>query len=85
MNNESICPVTGKSRNSKESSGTSNRDWWPDQLNLSILHQHSNLSNPMAKGFNYADEFKKLDLKAIKKPANDVNCPKRKYAGTITE
>jgi len=67
MNKESICPVTGKSRNSKKGSGTSNRDWWPDQLNLSILHQHSNLSNPMGKDFNYADEFKKLDLKAIKK------------------
>jgi catalase-peroxidase len=46
---------------------TSNRDWWPNQLNLNILHQHSPLSNPMGKEFNYADEFKKLDLKAVKK------------------
>jgi catalase-peroxidase len=47
--------------------GTSIRDWWPNQLNLKILHQHSSLSNPMGKEFNYAEEFKKLDLKAVKK------------------
>ncbi|HSF82822.1 MAG TPA: catalase/peroxidase HPI [Anaerolineales bacterium] len=46
--------------------GTSNRDWWPNQLNLNILHQHSSLSNPMGEGFNYAEEFKKLDLQAVK-------------------
>jgi catalase-peroxidase len=46
---------------------TSNRDWWPNQLNLNILHQHSLLSNPMGKDFNYAEEFKKLDFKALKK------------------
>jgi len=45
----------------------SNRDWWPNQLNLNILHQHSPLSNPMGKEFNYADEFKKLDYEALKK------------------
>ena len=45
----------------------SNRDWWPNQLNLNVLHQHSPLSNPMGKEFNYADEFKKLDLEALKK------------------
>jgi catalase-peroxidase len=45
----------------------SNRDWWPNQLNLKILHQHSPLSNPMAKEFNYSEEFKKLDLEAVKK------------------
>jgi catalase-peroxidase len=45
----------------------SNQDWWPNQLNLKILHQHSPLSNPMDKEFNYAEEFKKLDLKAVKK------------------
>jgi len=43
------------------------RDWWPNQLNLKILHQHSSLSNPMGKEFNYAEEFKKLDLDAVKK------------------
>ncbi|MEW6014858.1 MAG: catalase/peroxidase HPI [Candidatus Zixiibacteriota bacterium] len=56
------CPVTGMA-----GSGTSNRDWWPNQLNLKILHQHSAKSNPMEKDFNYAEEFKKLDLKAVKK------------------
>ena len=47
--------------------GTSNREWWPNQLNLKILHQHSPLSDPMGKGFNYAEEFKSLDLNAVKK------------------
>jgi catalase-peroxidase len=47
--------------------GTSNRDWWPNQLNLKILHQHAPLSNPLGKDFKYADEFNKLDLKALKK------------------
>jgi catalase-peroxidase len=47
--------------------GTANRDWWPNQLNLKILHQNSSLSNPMGKGFNYAEEFKKLDYQALKK------------------
>jgi catalase-peroxidase len=49
------------------SSGTSNRDWWPNQLRLDILHQHSAKSNPMGKDFNYAREFKSLNLKAVKK------------------
>ncbi len=48
-------------------SGTSVRDWWPNQLNLNILHQHSSLSNPMGEAFNYAEEFKKIDLDAVKK------------------
>lgn len=47
--------------------GTTNQDWWPNQLKLDILHQHSSLSNPMNDGFNYAEEFKTLDLKAVKK------------------
>jgi catalase-peroxidase len=47
--------------------GTSNRDWWPNQLRLEILHQRGSLSNPMDKGFNYAVEFKSLDLAAVKK------------------
>jgi len=62
MKEESKCPVTG----STARRGTSNRDWWPNQLNLNILHQHSTKSDPMGDGFNYRDEFKKLDLKAIK-------------------
>ena len=51
---------------SNSSKGTSNRDWWPNQLNLSILHQHDRKSNPMGEGFNYREEFKKLDYTALK-------------------
>ncbi len=47
--------------------GASNRDWWPNQLRLDILHQHSSKSNPMGRDFNYAKEFKSLDIKAVKK------------------
>ena len=47
--------------------GTSNRDWWPNQLKLELLHQHSAKSNPMGEEFNYAVEFKSLDLAAVKK------------------
>ena len=63
MNEDSKCPVTG----STARGGTSNRDWWPNQLNLKILHQQSHMSNPMGEAFNYAEEFKKLDLEALKK------------------
>jgi len=66
MNEESKCPVTGRVSNPISGGGTSNRDWWPNQLNLNILHQHSHLSNPMGEEFNYAEEFKKLDLQALK-------------------
>ncbi|MHB1336886.1 MAG: catalase/peroxidase HPI [Candidatus Humimicrobiaceae bacterium] len=64
---EMKCPVTGKTRKAISDDGNSNRDWWPNQLNLKILHQNSNLSNPMGQKFNYAEEFKKLDLKSLKK------------------
>jgi catalase-peroxidase len=66
MSEESKCPVTGKTAIPTAGGGTSNRDWWPNQLNLNILHQHSSLSNPMGETFNYAEEFKKLDLNALK-------------------
>jgi catalase-peroxidase len=66
-NQESKCPVTGKSSSQVAGGGTSNRDWWPNQLNLKILHQHSTKSNPMGENFNYAEEFKTLDLEAVKK------------------
>jgi catalase-peroxidase len=52
--------------------GTSNRDWWPNQLNLEMLHQHSSKSNPMGEDFNYAKEFKSLDLKAVKKDLEEM-------------
>ena len=67
MNEDSKCPVTGRADKPTAGGGTSNRDWWPNQLNLKILHQHSSLSDPMGKGFNYAEEFKSLDLEAVKK------------------
>ena len=67
MSDESKCPVTGKAGSTTASRGTSNRDWWPNQLNLGILHQHAPASNPMDPDFNYAEEFKKLDLAAVKK------------------
>ncbi|HZK53686.1 MAG TPA: catalase/peroxidase HPI, partial [Desulfosporosinus sp.] len=67
MHEEGKCPVTGKTKNLTAAGGTSNRDWWPNQLNLKILHQNSILSNPMGAEFNYAEDFKKLDLEALKK------------------
>jgi len=69
VNGESKCPFHGGAVKHGAGTGTSNRDWWPNQLNLSILRQHSALSDPMGDGFNYAEEFKKLDLKAVK---NDI-------------
>jgi len=67
VSTDSKCPVAGGDKRAVAGSGTSNREWWPNQLNLRILHQHSALGNPMGKAFNYAEEFKKLDLKAVKK------------------
>jgi hypothetical protein len=66
MNEDSKCPVTGTNK-PISGGGTSIRDWWPSLLNLNILHQHSSKSNPMGEEFNYAEEFKKLDLEALKK------------------
>jgi catalase-peroxidase len=67
MNSEKTRPVMGGANPNVAGGGTSNRDWWPNQLNLKILHQHSALSNPMGEAFDYAEEFKKLDLEAVKK------------------
>ncbi len=72
MNSESKCPFHGGAVKHTAGGGTSNRDWWPNQLNLSILRQHSSLTNPMGEDFNYAKEFKKLDLKAVKKDLFDL-------------
>jgi catalase-peroxidase len=67
-NKDSKCPVTGATQqHSVGTSGTKNRDWWPNQLKLNILRQHSSVSNPMGEDFNYAKEFKSLNLEAIKK------------------
>lgn len=60
------CPFLSGAINYTAGNGRSNRDWWPDMLNIKILHQHSPLSNPMGEGFNYAEEFKSLDYKAVK-------------------
>jgi len=57
---------------SNRGSGTSNRDWWPNQLNLNILHQHDQKPNPMGEGFDYREEFKKIDYDALKKDLHDL-------------
>ena len=67
MSEDNKCPVMGGAGKPTANSGRSNRDWWPNQLNIRILHQNSRMSDPMGEGFNYAEEFKKLDLKALKK------------------
>ncbi len=67
------CPFTGASTASKvTSAGTRNTDWWPNQLRLNILRQHSSLTNPMDASFNYAEAFKSLDLKVVKKDIVDL-------------
>ena len=72
MNEDSKCPVTGRAHKHTAGGGTTNRDWWPNQLKLDILHQHSSKSNPMGEGFNYAKEFKSLDLEAVKKDLREL-------------
>jgi catalase-peroxidase len=67
MNENCKCPVTGGANKPTTGRGTSNQHWWPNQLNLKILHQNSFLGNPMGEKFNYAEEFKKLDLERLKK------------------
>ena len=72
-NDISKCPFhNGNMKNNVGGGGTRNRDWWPNQLKLSILRQHSSLSDPMDKDFNYAEAFKSLDLEAVKKDLNDL-------------
>jgi catalase-peroxidase len=67
------CPVTGATRkHNVGSSGTKNLDWWPNQLKLNILRQHSSLSNPMDEDFDYAEEFRSLDMKALKKDLHNL-------------
>ena len=66
------CPVMHGSLTSNSARGTSNKDWWPNQLNLNILHQHDTKSDPMDDGFDYREEFKKIDYEALKKDLNDL-------------
>ncbi len=72
MSEQMKCPVTGKIAKSNTTDGTTNKDWWPNQLNLKILHQHTPASNPLGEAFNYAEEFKKLDYKALKQDLYDL-------------
>jgi catalase-peroxidase len=71
-NGESKCPFMNGVLNKVAGGGPSNRDWWPNQLKLNILRQHSNLSNPMGEKFDYAAEFKTLDLDAVKKDLREL-------------
>ena len=66
------CPFSGAPLQQSAGGGTRNRDWWPNQLKLNVLRQHSSLSNPMGDSFNYADEFKSLDMATLKKDIIDV-------------
>jgi len=72
MSEERKCPVTGMSKRRVAGGGTTIKDWWPNQLNLKMLHQNPESRNPMGKDFNYAEEFKKLDLEAVKKDLHDL-------------
>ena len=72
MEENGKCPVSHGSNSQHSLGSVSNNQWWPDQLNLSILHQHDNKSNPMDKDFDYREEFKKLDYDALKKDLNDL-------------
>ena len=72
MSNESKCPFSGDARKHTVAGAPSNADWWPNQLKLGILHQHSSRSNPMGEAFNYAREFKSLDLDAVVKDLHAV-------------
>ena len=69
---EGKCPFNHGASKPVAGNGTRNTDWWPNQLKLNILRQNSSLSNPMSEKFNYAEEFKKLDLKALKKDIFDL-------------
>ena len=72
VNGKGKCPFTGSVMKQQAGGGTSNRDWWPNQLKLNILRQHSEKSNPMGDDFNYAEEFKTLDLAELKKDLTDL-------------
>jgi catalase-peroxidase len=72
MNGEGKCPFHGGALKQSAGNGTTNSDWWPNQLKLNILRQRSSLSNPMDEQFNYAEEFKSLDLTALKKEINEL-------------
>jgi catalase-peroxidase len=70
--NEGTCPFSGGARKHALAGAATNADWWPNQLNLKILHQNSSLSDPMGEAFNYAEEFKTLDLHAVVKDLHEL-------------
>ncbi|MDX1579566.1 MAG: catalase/peroxidase HPI, partial [Gemmatimonadota bacterium] len=79
MENVGKCPVMHGSQTQMHGDGTRNRDWWPNQLNLSILHQHSNLSNPLGEDFDYRSEFGKLDYHALKQDLYELMTTSRDW------
>jgi len=72
LENQKKCPVMHGAMTNYSSSGTSNKDWWPKQLNLSILHQHDTKTNPMGANFDYRSEFEKIDYDSLKKDLNNL-------------
>ncbi len=72
MDAESKCPVMHGANTKKKGEGTTNRDWWPNQLDISILHQHDEKSNPMGNDFDYREHFKKIDYDGLKKDLNEL-------------
>ena len=72
LSNESMCPYSGEAVSRKSAGARRNTHWWPEQLNLQILNQHSPLTNPMGAGFNYGDEFKSLDLESVIKDLHEL-------------
>ena len=69
QSNAGKCPVMHGGNTANQNN---NMDWWPNALNLDILHQHDQKTNPMGEDFNYAEEFKKLDLNAVKKDLKNL-------------
>ena len=80
MSTEPKCPFSGDARKHTVAGAPSNADWWPNQLKLNILHQHSSKSDPMGEEFNYAEEFKSLDLNAVDQ---GPPCPDDGFAGLV--
>ena len=72
MDAESKCPVMHGANTKNKGEGTTNRDWWPNQLDISILHQHDKKSNPMGEDFDYREHFKKIDYDGLKKDLNNL-------------
>ncbi|HAB11912.1 MAG TPA: catalase/peroxidase HPI [Planctomycetaceae bacterium] len=79
MNSEGKCPVMSASHRHTAAGAFSNRDWWPNQLKVQILHQNSTLSDPMGETFNYAEEFKSVDLDALKQDIEEVMTTSRDW------